>query len=161
MTTSYSYLIIKYVEKKQGWNVLEKTTKLKGWQWVVAFSGIIFALIRSYYAWNGFKPYIEFLSNGAYGFVLQYIYYFFEVILFTLIIVFGQKAFEHFFKKENIPYGGIVVALTWGLVHWFTKGTFFDGLYGMVNGFLFGGMYLLMGRDVKKSFLLLYFMFII
>ncbi len=29
-----------------------------------------------------------------------------------LMIVYGQKAFEVWFRKVNIPYGAIVVALT-------------------------------------------------
>lgn len=76
-----------------------------------------------------------------------------------LIIVFGQKACEKWFKNERIPYGGIVVALTWGLAHIFTKGEILVGLMAALGGFIFGIVYLLVNRDIKKTFLLLFIMF--
>ena len=91
--------------------------------------------------WGGSKLLIELQRNGALKFTFQYIYYLFEVVLFMLIIVYGQKAFEVWFKKVNIPYGGIVVALTWGMGHWFTKGSLAAGLYTAVGGFCFGVVY--------------------
>lgn len=75
---------------------------------------IIICLTSTWFDWNGSKVLQEFASKGMLKFVFQYIYYLFEVMLFMLIIVYGQKACEVWFKRTNIPYGGIVVALTWG-----------------------------------------------
>ena len=94
-------------------------------------------------------------------FVFQYVYYLFETMLFLLIIVFGQKALERWFKRENVPYGGIVVALTWGIVHIATKGSVSIGLLSAVSGSLFGVVYLLVNRDIKKAYVLLAFMFVL
>ncbi|MDI9412390.1 MAG: hypothetical protein QM401_02290 [Bacillota bacterium] len=44
--------------------------------------------------------------------LLRDIYYAFETALFTLILVFGHKAFELWLGKTNFPYGGVVLALT-------------------------------------------------
>jgi hypothetical protein len=78
-----------------------------------------------------------------------------------LIIVFGQKAFEIWFKKENFPYGAVLVALTWGLGHAVTKGDLLMGLYGVFSGFMFGAVYLLVNRNIKIAYLILLIMFII
>ena len=111
--------------------------------------------------WGGSKLLIEFGRLGVLKFIFQYIYYLFEVILFMLIIVYGQKAFELWFKKKNIPYGGIVVALTWGLGHWFTKGTLVTGLYTAFAGFCYGVVYLLLNRNIKWTYVVLCIMFIL
>lgn len=66
---------------------------------------------------------------------------------------------ETVFKKRNIPYGGIICGLTWGLAHIFTKGSLVTGANGLVYGFLFGVAYLVVGRDIKKTWLVLFLMF--
>lgn len=78
-----------------------------------------------------------------------------------LIIVYGQKAFEVWFKKANIPYGGIVVALTWGMAHWFTKGSLYAGVFTALGGFCFGVVYLLLNRNIKWTYVALCIMFIL
>ncbi|HAV90620.1 MAG TPA: hypothetical protein DCW44_05055 [Eubacterium sp.] len=111
--------------------------------------------------WNGSKVLSELKSRGALLFTFQYIYYLFEVLLVLLIIVFGQMAFEKWFNNNKIPFGGIIVALTWGLGHWVSKGSLATGLYTAVGGFVFGSVYVLTNRNVKLSYLLLCIMFIL
>jgi hypothetical protein len=42
----------------------------------------------------------------------------FEVMLVILIIIYGQKAIETLLKKESpIPFGSIILAVTWGAFH--------------------------------------------
>lgn len=78
-----------------------------------------------------------------------------------LIIIFGQIAFEKWFKNNKIPFGGILVGITWGLAHWLSKGSLGIGLYSAVGGFVFGAAYVLTNRNVKLSYLLLCIMFIL
>lgn len=87
--------------------------------------------------------------------------YGFDIFIRTLILVFGQKAFELWFKKKDIPYGGIILALTWGLAHIFTKGSIAVGLLSALGGFIFGIVYLLVNRDIKKTIPILFLMFIL
>jgi len=53
------------------------------------------------------------------------------------------------------------VALTWGLGHWITKGSLATGIYIAIEGFVFGGAYLLTERNLKLSYLFLCIMFIL
>lgn len=151
--------LIKLSKNRYGFDIMNKSEKMKIWQWILVIGCVIFMLIVSYFDWNGFKVVKEYNSKGLLRFIFQYIYYLFETGLFMLIIVFGQKACEKWFKNERIPYGGIVVALTWGLAHIFTKGDILVGLISALGGFVFGFVYLLVNRDIKKTFLLLFIMF--
>ncbi|MCM1258280.1 MAG: hypothetical protein NC307_10580 [Roseburia sp.] len=92
--------------------------------------------------------------------VFQYIYYIFETVLVTLILVFGQNAFEKWFRRRNIPYGGIIVAITWGIGHFFTK-DISTGIVTMIAGLAFGSVYLLAGRDIRKTYPILWIMFVL
>lgn len=155
-----SVFLIKLSKTKYDFDIFEKATPMKNWQYIVTVICVIFMLVVSYFDWNGFKVIKEYNANGLLKFIFQYIYYVFETVLFMLIIVFGQKAFEKWFKNETIPYGGIVVALTWGLAHIFTKGDITVGVLSALGGFIFGVVYLLVNRDIKKTFFLLFIMFV-
>lgn len=130
-------------------------------QWVLLITGTAFCLISTWLDWDGSKVLKEFSKRGPVLFTFQYIYYLAEVFLVLLIIVYGQYAFEKWFKNDKIPYGGIVVALTWGLGHWFTKGSLVTGIYTAIGGFVFGGAYLLTRRNLRLSYLFLCIMFIL
>ncbi|MBD5541060.1 MAG: hypothetical protein HDR00_07670 [Lachnospiraceae bacterium] len=156
-----AWYTVKSAKKSCGFNLFEKSVPIKLWQWGTAIVCAVICLISTYIDWAGSKLLTEFGRLGALKFTFQYIYYLFEVIMFMLIIVFGQKAFEVWFKKTNIPYGGIVVALTWGMAHWFTKGSLTAGLYSAFGGFCFGTVYLLLNRNIKWTYAALCIMFIL
>lgn len=156
-----TWVILKVSKRKYGFDIFISEGKMKLWQWLCIVLCIVFSLTVSYWDWNGFKVVKEFRYNGLLKFVFQYIYYVFETALFTLILVYGQKAFELWFKKKNIPYGGIILALTWGLAHIFTKGSISVGLLSALGGFTYGVVYLLVNRDIKKTFPILFIMFVL
>lgn len=154
------FYIIWAAKQKYGFNIFIQGEKMKLLQYILVALCLIFMLVTSYMDWNGFKIIKEFHANGLLKFIFQYIYYLFEIVLVTLIIVFGQMAFEKWFRNNKIPYGGIVAALTWGLAHIFTKGSFLTGLVCAISGFIFGITYLLVNRDIKKTYILLFVMFV-
>jgi hypothetical protein len=153
-------LLLKLSNRKFGFDLSKSGERMKPWQWLCVLLCTAFMIVVSYFDWGGFKVVKEFEHNGWLKFIFQYIYYFFETVLFTLIIVFGQKACELWFKKENFPYGGIAVALTWGLGHILSKGLVATGLLSALGGFIFGVVYLLVNRDIKKTFLFLFILFV-
>ncbi len=154
------YLIIRTAKNKYGLDLMDKGAKVKPWQWILIVLFVILSLVLSYIDWEGSKVIKEFHSNGWLKFIFQYIYYCFEVALVALILVFGQKAFEAWFHNPNIPYGGIIVALTWGLGHFFTK-DISTGIYSTISGLAFGSIYLLVNRDIKKAYMILWLMFVL
>lgn len=152
--------VVKDLKKSFGIDLFIKTPKMSNLQKIIMVVFVIASLILSYLDWHGFKVVKEYNYNGLTKFIFQYIYYCFEVVLVLLIIVIGQYAFECIFKNKNIPYGGIVVALTWGVAHFFTK-DISTGLMTMFTGFSYGATYLLVNRNIKKAYLFLLPMFIL
>lgn len=153
--------ITRLARTKCGFDIWVRRSKLKGWQyWGIAVC-LLISVASHYMDWDGFKPLIEYQRLGMLKFAFQYIYYLFEAFLISLIIVFGQKACEVWFKNENIPYGGIVLALTWGLMHIASKGSVAVGLLSAFGGFLYGSAYLVVGKDYRKALPLMSLMFVL
>ncbi len=156
-----AWYTVRSAKKNYGFDLFEKSGPVRLWQWAAAIGCAAVCLSSTYIDWHGSKLLLEFERLGALKFTFQYIYYLFEVVMFMLIIVYGQKAFEIWFKQSNIPYGGIVVALTWGMAHWLSKGTMAAGLYSAFGGFCFGAVYLLLNRKIKWTYAALCVMFIL
>ncbi|MCL2054194.1 MAG: hypothetical protein FWG90_07135 [Oscillospiraceae bacterium] len=155
--------------KKKGYNVLENNSArapLKNW--IIVFALLIAAVIGQLLMYNmQFKPLVEFLrmrelfsSYAILAFIIQYIYYAFEVSLFLSVIVYGQKFGEIVFRKENIPWGGILCGLLWGLLHIFTK-DLLTGIYLAAFSLVYGFVYLLLQKNVKYTYIVLALMFIL
>lgn len=156
-----AFLTIRSAQKNLGFQLRGKDSKwtLTG---IITSSALVgLMLVVNYIDVGGLKIIYEFHRLGGLKFTFQHLYYLAEVVLFTLIIVFGQNALEKLFKKKNVPYGGIIVGLTWGFAHCFTKGSIWIGLEGIVLGFLFGAVYVFLGKDFKKTYIVLALAFII
>ncbi len=156
-----AYVLIAIAKKKFAFDIFAKAKNMTQFQWIASIVLVALALVISIIDWNGFKVIKEFVANGWLKFIFQYIYYIFETALIILIVVFGQKAFEQWFKKEIIPYGGIVAGLTWGLTHIFTQGSLSVGLVCMVSALLYGIAYLLVNKDIKKAYIIIFLMFVL
>lgn len=153
-------LLIRQSGAKYDYPLTEKGEKLTVWRVILCLGFIIAALWLDYMDWGGFKVYLEYTRSGALLFAFQYIYYAFETLLFLLIVVFGQKACEVWFRKENFPYGGIICGLTWGLAHVFTK-DLSTGVLGLFLGAALGSVYLIVNRDLKKAYGVMFLMFVL
>ncbi len=156
-----AYFILRFAVNKYGFKMQVSDRKIAYWKYLVILFIFILVIFISHRNWEGFKVLKEYQNNGLLRFVFQYIYYFFESVLFTLIIVFAQKAFEIFFKRPNINYGGIICALTWGLIHIISQSSIEVGILGVLYGFCFGSVYLLLDRNLFKVFPVIYLMFVL
>lgn len=153
--------LVRTAERNHGFNILSVHEKMRLWQWAAAFALVAASVIIQYFDWGGFKIVIEFQHLGAVLFLFQYLYYAFETILFMLIIVFGQKACELWLGHEKIPYGGILCGLTWGLGHILSKGSLLVGIHSLLWGILLGVAYLVVNREIRKAWVLLFLMFVL
>ena len=154
--------IIKIGKKTTNFDIWQRAKKkMNVWQIVAIVLCVILNVVVKYIDWNGFKVIKEFEARGMLLFIFQYIYYIAEGFLISLLIVYGQKACETWFKKENIPYGGIILGLTWGLGHILSKGSVAIGLLSATAAILFGSVYLLVNRDYKKAFPIITLLFML
>ncbi|MEL3906548.1 MAG: hypothetical protein P1P65_05925 [Treponema sp.] len=104
--------------------------------------GYVFSpmIVRDVYAYFiRFSP----RAIGAVGFTLQYIYYCFEFTLITVLVDCIQKTSEKYALCQKIPWGGLFLALTWGIGHAITKNNIQDGLYSALMSLPIGIVYLL------------------
>ena len=154
-------MIIRYARRRYGFDIWEQRCTLTPSRWAGVAASILVMAAAQWVDWGGFKPALELASHGALLFVFQYVYYLAETFLLSLIIVFGQMACEMWFHSDRIPYGGIVLGLTWGLAHIASKGDVMVGLLSAAAGFLLGAAYLIVGRDYRKALPLLYVLFVI
>lgn len=153
--------LIQLASKKYAFNLWEYQSELKYGQIIAIVLCLLVSVATHYIDWGGFKFVIEFQRLGFLKFSFQYLYYIFEAFLISLIIIFGQRACEKWFNHENFPYGGIVFALTWGLMHMVTKGSLEVGFLTAFGGFLYGSAYLIVGKDYRKALPLMCLMFIL
>ena len=97
---------------------------------------------------------------GVIGATLQHLYYFAEMVLCCYMLRAFQKAGENLFRNKNIPYGGIVPGVLWGLiVHTISK-DISVGLYMLVLSIVWGVIYLVSGRKRWLTYILMTVMFI-
>jgi magnesium-transporting ATPase (P-type) len=151
--------LIKTSKKNYDFDILSLTGKMNTMNWIIIILCVVISITAKYIDWNGFKVIKEFQSKGLLKFIFQYIYYFFETGLFLLIIIFAQKAGDTWFKNDNIPWGGIAVAITWGLAHILTKGSLITGLQSSFIGLLFGIAYLTTKKNIKLALPIIFIMF--
>lgn len=134
-----------------------KEEKLSLKNWIITFVCLIGCKILTFIDWHTLKVVGEVQGKNTYQFCAQYLYYVFEVMLIVLIIIYGQKAFETLLKKESlIPFGGIILAVTWGAFHFVSRGVGFEiwnGISTMLFSVLSGVMYLRLNRKCLYSYL--------
>ena len=155
------FLVIFVGKRTTGFSVWQEKTPMKKWQWLLVIICFIVNIIAKYLDWGGFKVILEYQSKIPILFIFQYIYYLAEGFLISLIIVFGQKACEKWFDNDLIPYGGIILGLTWGLAHTFTQNSLFVGILSALSGFLFGAVYLFVNKDYRKALPIIILLFIL
>lgn len=156
-----AFFLLRYAKRELGFTLNTPGKKTKLWQWLISGLLILIMTLINIADIGELKIFHEFKKMIPLEFTFQHIYYLVETILFTLIIVFGQIAMEKWLKRTNIPFGGILAGITWGLAHWFTKGSLTIGLMGILVGFLFGTAYLILNRDLRKTYLVLALAFIL
>lgn len=134
-----------------------KEEKLCLKNWIITFVCLFGCKILTFIDWNTLKVVGEAQGKNTYQFCAQYLYYVFEVVLVVLIIIYGQKAIETLLKKESpIPFGGIILAVTWGAFHFVSRGVgleIWNGISTMIFSVLSGVMYLRLNRKWLYSYL--------
>ncbi|MEG2145054.1 MAG: hypothetical protein RRY06_00300, partial [Lachnospiraceae bacterium] len=59
-----------------------------------------------------------------------------------------------------IPFGGIILAVTWGLVHIFTQGAS-TGIYAVIQALLYGSVYMVFNKNYKITYIAIALMFML
>lgn len=97
-------------------------------------------------------------SMGLLVSLTQNIYYIVESVLVVLLVALMQCAGEMWFKKPNLPYGGIGLMVTWGLSHLIHG--LASGLYITAFALVFGWLFVKAGKQWWPCLLFIWLMFI-
>ncbi|HLW33954.1 MAG TPA: hypothetical protein VKX40_16965 [Aequorivita sp.] len=153
-------LLVKLAKKKLAFDIFSQRSAIGTKRWALCFGLLVVSIVMSTMLWNGLKVVKEFQNLGWLKFIFQYLYYLFETGLFVLIIIFAQEAGEIWFRNSNIPWGGIMVALTWGLAHIFSK-DLSVGIFAFSEGLLYGSAYVASKKNLFIAFPVIFLMFVL
>ncbi len=101
----------------------------------------------------------RFGDEGTAAWLVQIAYYFAELAVIALIIGFGQKAGNGWCRAKWVPWGGILLALTWGVVHFLTQ-DLATGIYGIALSLVMGTIHTLTGKSLLITYPILLVIFI-
>ena len=127
-----SIFLIHYAKSRFNFDVFSISRPLENKKLILIICLVFSVIVVSTIGFGGFKPVVEFngeLKKSIIAFIFRLFYYFAECSLIVLVIAFGQKFFEsQFGLSERFPSGGLLLAITWGLIHFLLQG-FSGGLY--------------------------------
>lgn len=156
-----TYILVRCAKTKLDFQIISNVRPSKKG---VIISGVLVLVCITANAidWGSLKVIGEWRGKDLLLFSFQYIYYIFEVMLVFLIVAFGQKFAESLLKKKSpVPWGGLLLCCTWGIVHILSKGSIKTGIFTMIFAILFGEMYILLERNTKYSYLAIALAFMI
>ncbi|KMZ55600.1 hypothetical protein [Dorea sp. D27] len=137
----------------------EKSGRIPSKDWKAAWICLLLCKVMTFIDWHTLKIIGESRGQSLSRIVTQYIYYIFEVGLVLLIILYGQKAAEVLLERESsVPFGGILLALTWGMFHFISRGVgieWWNGISCIIFSLLSGLMYLKLKRRPICSYLMI------
>ena len=159
-----SIFLIHYAKSRFNFDVFSISRPLENKKLILIICLVFSVIVVSTIGFGGFKPVVEFngeLKKSIIAFIFRLFYYFAECSLIVLVIAFGQKFFEsQFGLSERFPSGGLLLAITWGLIHFLLQG-FSGGLYTIFFSVVAGCIYLLCQKDIRWTYLFVAIAFIL
>lgn len=150
--------LLRLSKNNYAFDIMKYNEPISKKRWIISMILVIIAIGITTIVSKGFKPAMEY--SGLIKFIFQNIYYLFESGLILLTIAFGQKFGEMITKKENLPWGGLFLAMTWGLVHILLQDVN-TGVYTFIMSILYGAVYLLLNKNIKYAYIFIAIMFIL
>lgn len=159
-----SLFLIHYAKNRFNFDVFSISRPLENKKLILIICLVFVVIVVSTIGFGGFKPVVEFngeLEKSIVAFIFRLFYYFAECSLIVLVIAFGQKFFEsQFGLSEYFPSGGLLLAITWGLIHFLLQGLS-GGLYTIFFSVVAGCIYLLCQKDIRWTYLFVAIAFIL
>lgn len=162
--SAVALFLIHYAKSRFNFDVFSISRSLENKKLILIICLVFSVIVVSTIGFGGFKPVVEFngeLEKSIIAFIFRLFYYFAECSLIVLVIAFGQKFFEsQFGLSERFPSGGLLLAITWGLIHFLLQGVS-GGLYTIFFSVVAGCIYLLCQKDIRWTYLFVAIAFIL
>lgn len=161
---SVSFFLVYYAKKRFNFDVFSISYPLSKDRLLPIMGLVLAVILVSTIGFGGFKPLVEFngeLEKSVGAFFFRMLYYLAECGLIVLVIAFGQKFFESKFAlSDRFPSGGLLLAATWGLIHFLLQG-FSGGLYTIFFSIVAGSLFLVCKKDLRWTYLFVALAFIL
>jgi len=112
------------------------------------------SLIREY---RGFEH--RYPGRGALVTAFQYLYYLLESLMVVLLMAMWQRAGEIWTGRVWVPWGGVGLALTWGVAHFATHPA--GAVFVVPTALVYGGVFVGARKSVVPTLAAVYFSFIV
>lgn len=159
-----SLFLVHYAKKRFDFDVFSVIQSLDKNRLLPIIGLVVTVIIVTSLGFGGFKPLVEFngeLEKSLSALIFRTLYYLAECSLIVLVIAFGQKFFEaQFGLSDRFPSGGLLLAITWGLIHFLLQG-FSGGLYTIFFAFVAGLIFLLCQKDLRWTYFFVAIAFIL
>lgn len=101
----FTLILVRASKRKYGFDVMGFRDKPEVSKVIIAIILVVLGIVVQSIIAGRIKLIHEFTSKTLVAFLFQYVYYFLEVGLFILIIIFGQKFGEMLFGNKKLPWG--------------------------------------------------------
>lgn len=91
-------------------------------------------------------------GNGLMVTIIQHLYYIAESAMVVLVLAAWQRAGEIWTKKTLVPWGGLGLALTWGISH---------GLWGIIPSLVIGVIFVSTQKNALLSLVSVLMLFVV
>ena len=112
------------------------------------------SLLREY---RGFER--RYPGHGAIVTAFQYVYYLGESGMVVLILATWQRAGELWTSRARVPWGGVGLMLTWGLVHFLSHPA--GALTVVASALVFGGVFVGARKNAAATLAVVYLAFVL
>ena len=112
------------------------------------------SLLREY---RGFER--RYLGHAAIVTTFQYVYYLLESVMVVLMLATWQRAGELWTRRAWVPWGGLGLMLTWGLVHFLSHPA--GALTVVLSALVFGGVFVGARKSAAATLVVVYLAFVL
>lgn len=149
-------LVLFYIAARvHDYDFIRKENKPSARGVVVAIMLLSSSIGVKYLLLDGWQMAVDFKQQGWFQFIFLYIYYLFKAALLLFGAAFFQEGCERLvkFKSDHIPWGGLVLALIWGLLQFSTTSDIKLALFHTACAFFIGCAHLAAKKNMYVSYL--------
>lgn len=155
-----SFFLIYRAKIKYLFNMFALRGKIDGKYLAVCIFLLFAVFLISTRLEGGIKPLLDFRNLDTVTFIFQQIYQLLKALMVLLVIIFGQHFGELYFEREDIPWGGFLLAFTWGWAHLSVQSNA-EGFFAMMLSIVYGVVYMYFKKDLRYVGPIIAIMFIL
>lgn len=162
----FSIILYKSAKRKYNFDALSYKGELQNEKLLPIILISLLIICLSSYVNGGVKIMSEYreimiyYNQGLIVFAFNLLTYLGKGCVIVLLIAFGQKLGEDISSNLRVPYGGGILACAWGIINIIT-GSLYSGLYTFIVALGFGMIYILLRKNLRLVYPLIFILLIL